>query len=132
GVRWRRLMKRFVLALAIATFPVVAFATHVPSGSEKVQYDGPLKPGVNVTGTIGWKNPVDGYDWYCMDVSKGKKISFAAKRTSGDIKLNIGVMKGLAGDGGTKADLTTISNTSNSSTPDRSEERRVGKEDRHE
>lgn len=112
------LTKRIVLALAVATIPVAAFATHVPGGSEKIVYAGPLNPGASVTGAIGWKDPVKGYAWYCLTASKGKKISFSAKRASGDIKLNIGVMKGLAAAGGTKADLTTISNTANSSTPD--------------
>ena len=110
--------KRIVLAMAIATIPVAALATHVPSGSEKVQYDGALKPGVAATGAIGFKDPIDGYDWYCLDVSKGKKVSFAAKRTSGDIKLNIGFLKGLADEGAANSTLPTVSHTSNSTTPD--------------
>jgi hypothetical protein len=113
-----RLTKRIVLALAVVTIPVAAFATHVPGGGEKIKYEGPLNPGATVTGAIGWKDPVKGYAWYCMSVSKGKKVSFSAKRTSGDIKLNIGVMKGLADPGATMSSLTLIDHTSNSTTPD--------------
>jgi hypothetical protein len=113
-----RLMKRALLALVVAVVPVAAFATHIPSGSEKIVYDGPLNPGVSVTGAIGWTDPKDGYDFYCMSVSKGKKVSLAAKRVSGDIKLNIGILNGLAKDGDTVSSLKTVGDTSNSETPD--------------
>src|SRR5262249_38297361 len=122
-VRWRVLMtttKRTILALAIAIVPATAFATHVPPGNEKVQYDGPLVLGATgVKGTIGWKDPLDGYDWYCMDVIKGRKVTIGAKRTAGDLKMNIGVLKGLvANDGDPRSGLPSVVNTSNSSDPD--------------
>src|SRR5581483_12523140 len=50
--------------------------------------------------------------------SKGKKVSLAAKRVSGDIKLNIGILNGLAKDGDTVSSLKTVGDTSNSETPD--------------
>jgi hypothetical protein len=81
-------------------------------------YDGPLTPGVAVTGSIGWKTPLDGYDWYCFKVTKGSKVSFAAKRTSGDIKLNLGILSGVGGDNAKVGDLKQITDTSNSTTPD--------------
>ncbi|HYS53917.1 MAG TPA: hypothetical protein VER58_09185 [Thermoanaerobaculia bacterium] len=111
--------KRTILALALAIAPAAAFATHVPGSSEKVEYDGPLTPGTGVKGSIGWKDPVDGYDWYCMDVTKGRKVTLGAKRTAGDIKLNIGVLKGLvAKDGDPRGSLTVVGETGNSSDPD--------------
>ena len=111
--------KRTILALAIAIVPAAAFATHVPGSSEKVQYDGPLSPTAGVKGSIGWKDPLDGYDWYCMDVIKGKKVTIGAKRTAGDIKMNIGVLKGLvANDGDPRGSLPVVGETSNSTDPD--------------
>ncbi|HEY6843759.1 MAG TPA: hypothetical protein VI391_06285 [Thermoanaerobaculia bacterium] len=112
-------MKRTLLAFSLAIFPAVAFATHVPSGSEVVSYDGALKPGVAATGAIGWTDPKDGYDWFCLNVKKGQPVSFAAKRTSGNIKLNIGFLQGVTSkDTDTVSTLKVVTETSNSTTSD--------------
>lgn len=111
--------KLALLALSVAIFPVVAEATHVPPGSEPVQYDGALASGTPINGAIGWTDPKDGYDWYCMTVVKGQKVAISAKRTSGNIKLNIGVLEGVtAKDGDTVSTLKIVGETSNSTTPD--------------
>lgn len=113
------ILKRVLLAFSLAIFPIVAFATHVPSGSEPVQYDAALRPGVAATGAIGWTDPKDGYDWFCMTVKKGVSISLSAKRTSGNIKLNIGVLKGVTAKANDPvSSLTAVGDTSNSTTPD--------------
>jgi len=112
-------LKRALLALSVAIFPVVAYATHVPGGSEPVQYDGALTPGGSVTGAIGWTDPKDGYDWFCMNVKKGVSVSLSAKRTSGNIKLNIGVLQGVTAKANDpESSLTLVDHTSNSTTPD--------------
>jgi hypothetical protein len=99
--------------------PSVALATHVPGSGEKVQYDGALTPGVASTGTIGWAAPIDGYDWYCFAVTKGTKVTITATRTSGDIKMNVGVMNGVApADGtGTAGTVTIAAESANSTDP---------------
>jgi hypothetical protein len=114
-----RVTRQMVLAIAFAVVPSVAFATHIPGGTEKIQYDGPLTPGVPSTGTIGWAAPIDGYDWYCFAVTKGAAVTINATRTSGDLKLNLGVMQGVApADGsGTAGTLTIVTNTGNSTDP---------------
>ncbi|HEV7923454.1 MAG TPA: hypothetical protein VGR02_21940 [Thermoanaerobaculia bacterium] len=91
----------------------MAFATHVPGSTEVITYDGGLAPTTPSTGTIGWSAPVDGYDWYCFDVTTGTAVSISVTRTSGDIFPNVGIMRGLADTGGT-ATLSIINETSNS------------------
>lgn len=102
-----------LLALVVLLVPCAAFATHIPGSSVVISYDGPLAPGTPATGTIGWNEPADGYDWYCFDVTSGTKVTISVSRTTGDILPNLGVMRGLAGTGGT-ASLPIIKDTSNS------------------
>jgi hypothetical protein len=110
----RRLL---LLALAFAISP--AFATHIPSSSTPVQYDGSLTSGTPVTGTIGWSTPNDGYDWYCFAAPTTSAISFAATRTSGDILLNLQVYSGTTNSGSPVSSLGGyVGGTSNSTTPD--------------
>lgn len=101
-----------VLFCVVLAAPV-AFATHIPGSTEVITYDGNLAPSAPSTGTIGWSDPVDGYDWFCFDVTSGTAVSLTINRTSGDIFPNVGVMRGLADTGGT-ATLQIISDTSNS------------------
>ncbi|HXH92250.1 MAG TPA: hypothetical protein VNN25_11770 [Thermoanaerobaculia bacterium] len=98
----------FLLALAPP-----AMATHIPSSSEVISYAGSLQPGVAATGTMGWgSTPPKGYTWYCFDVTSGKAVTLNVKKTSGDLKPNLGVMRGLAEAGGT-ATLPIVKDTSN-------------------
>src|ERR1700694_3446722 len=115
-----RMSRQTLLASAFFVVPSVALATHVPGGSEKVQYDGPLTPGVASKGTIGWAAPIDGYDWYCFTATKGTPVTITAIRTSGDLQMNVGVMKGQApADGsGTASSLTIVTESGNSTSPD--------------
>ena len=83
-----RIGKLLVIALVLVAAPQLAYATHVPGSAEKVQYDSTLTPGTAVTGTIGWAAPIDGYDWYCFDATKGQKVTLTVKRTSGDLKMS--------------------------------------------
>ena len=114
-----RMTRQTVLAIVFAVVPSVALATHIPGSSEKVQYDGALTPGVPATGTIGWAAPIDGYDWYCFTAVKGTPVTITATRTSGDLQMNVGVMKGVApADGsGTAGTLTIVAESSNSTSP---------------
>lgn len=104
---------RTTLLAALATYSAVALATHVPDPPEVIEYDGSLSTIVPVEGSIGWDDPVDGYDWYCIDVTSGQEVEILAERTSGDILLNLGAKEGLAGPGGTSGSLPTYANTSN-------------------
>jgi hypothetical protein len=98
----------FLLALAPP-----AMATHVPSSSEVITYASSLQPGVAATGTMGWgRTPPKGYTWYCFDVTSGTAVNLAVKKTTGDLKPNLGVMRGLAEPGGT-ATLPVVNETSN-------------------
>ncbi len=117
GTRPLRLLL-FALALALGG-PRVAHATHVPGSSEPIDYDGTLVPGVpSAPGTIGWSNPVDGYDWYCFDVVQGQTVTISATRLSGDIQLNLGLLRGVTASGNPMSDLLPILvNTSNSTMP---------------
>jgi hypothetical protein len=101
-----------VLLCAVLAAPA-AFATHVPGSTEVITYDAPLTPATPATGTIGWSDPVDGYDWYCFDVTSGTAVTVTINRTTGDIFPNLGVMRGLADAGGT-ATLEILNETSNS------------------
>jgi hypothetical protein len=90
-----------------------AMATHVPSSSEVITYTSSLAPGVAATGTMGWgSTPPKGYTWYCFDVTTGTAVTLNVKKTSGDLKPNLGVMRGLAEAGGT-ATLPIVKDTSN-------------------
>jgi hypothetical protein len=98
----------FLLALAPP-----AMATHIPGSSEVITYASSLQPGVAATGTMGWGNtPPKGYTWYCFDVTSGTAVTLNVKKTSGDLKPNLGVMRGLAETGG-KATLPLVKATSN-------------------
>jgi Ig-like domain-containing protein len=98
----------FLLALASP-----AMATHIPEASEVITYTSSLQPGVAATGTMGWGNtPPKGYTWYCFDVTSGTVVTLNVKKTSGDLKPNLGVMRGLAETGG-KATLPIVKTTSN-------------------
>lgn len=108
--------KLLLVAMVLLAAPQ-AFATHVPGSSAKVQYDSTLTPDVAVTGTIGWGEPVDGYDWYCFNAAKGQKVTLTAKRTSGDLKLNLGIFSGISDDE-TQAGFKMVAETSNSTDPD--------------
>lgn len=112
-----RIGKLLIVAMILVAAPRIAFATHVPGPSAKVEYDASLSPGTAVTGKIGWSAPIDGYDWYCFDVTTGKTVTLTAKRTSGDLKLNLGVFNGISDDG-TQSGLVQVTDTSNSTTPD--------------
>ena len=112
-----RIGKLLIVAMVLLAAPRIAFATHVPGSSAKVEYDSTLTPDTPVTGTIGWSAPIDGYDWYCLDVTKGQKVTLTAKRTAGDLKLNIGIMSGISDDG-TQTGLKILGETSNSTDPD--------------
>jgi hypothetical protein len=101
-----------VLLCAVLAAPA-AFATHVPGSTEVITYDGGLAPTTPATGTIGWSDPIDGYDWYCFDVTTGTAVNVTINRTSGDIFPNLGLMRGLADAGGT-ATLSILNETSNS------------------
>ncbi|MGZ4810665.1 MAG: hypothetical protein ACXV7D_15170 [Thermoanaerobaculia bacterium] len=106
---------RVVVMVVIALLaPWTLMATHVPPSTEKITYDGPLSPGAAATGTIGWADPIDGYDWYCFDVTKGTAVNLSITRSSGDIFPNVGVMKGLADEKNPVANLPVITDTSNS------------------
>src|SRR5438132_2694907 len=114
-----RVTRQTVLAILFAVVPSLALATHVPGSGEKVQYDGALTPGVASTGTIGWAAPIDGYDWYCFTATKGTPGTITARRTSGDLQMNVGVMKGTAPAVGTATagTLTIAAESSNSTSP---------------
>jgi hypothetical protein len=88
-------------------------ATHIPASSEVITYTSSLQPGVAATGTMGWgSTPPKGYTWYCFDVTSGTAVALSVKKTSGDLKPNLGVMRGLAETGG-KATLPVVTDTSN-------------------
>ena len=90
-----------------------AMATHIPASSEVITYTSSLTPGVAATGTMGWgSTPPKGYTWYCFDVTSGTAVTLNVKKTSGDLKPNLGVMRGLAEAGGT-ATLPIVKDTSN-------------------
>jgi hypothetical protein len=111
----RRVTLGVLLLLALAP---AAMATHVPSSSEVVTYTSSLQPGVAATGTMGWgSTPPKGYTWYCFNVTTGTAVTLNVKKTSGDLKPNLGVMRGLAEAGG-KATLPIVKDTSN---PDQDE-----------
>ena len=109
-------MKSFVrttLLAALAGYSAVALATHNPDPSEAIEYDGSLSTIVPVEGSIGWDNPIDGYDWYCIDVTSGQEVEILVERTSGDILPNVGALQGLAGPGGTAGSLPGFAGTDN-------------------
>jgi len=98
----------FLLVLAPS-----AMATHVPGSSEVITYASSLQPGVAATGTMGWgRTPVKGYTWYCFDVTSGTAVTLNVKKNTGDLKPNLGVMRGLAEPGG-KATLPVVQETEN-------------------
>jgi hypothetical protein len=106
---------RVVVMVVIALLaPWSLMATHVPPSTEKITYDGPLAPGAAATGVIGWADPIDGYDWYCFDVTSGTAVNLSVDRTSGDIFPNLGLMQGLADATNPLANLTVLKDTSNS------------------
>jgi hypothetical protein len=109
-----RVVRIWCVAFAAFLFATAALATHIPGPSEPIVYDGPLKPGIPATGTIGFKSPVDGYDWYCFQVKTGTPVSISVLRTSGDIVPNLGILNGLAAPGGV-ANLPQVAATSNPS-----------------
>jgi hypothetical protein len=108
GMRFKAL-----ILIAILLVPVTALATHVPGSSEVISYDGALQPGTALTGTIGWADPIDGYDWFCFNVTTGTAVTVNVAKTSGDIKPNLGAMRGVVDPGG-KATLPLVKDTSNS------------------
>jgi hypothetical protein len=90
-----------------------AMATHIPGSTEVITYASSLKAGVAATGTMGWGNtPPKGYTWYCFDVTSGTAVNLSVTKTSGDLKPNLGVMRGLAESGG-KATLPIVKATEN-------------------
>jgi len=98
----------FLLALASP-----AMATHIPESTEIITYASSLQPAVAATGTMGWGNtPPKGYTWYCFDVTSGTAVTLNVTKTSGDLKPNLGVMRGLAETGG-KATLPIVKTTNN-------------------
>ncbi|HEX9985995.1 MAG TPA: hypothetical protein VGF69_22225 [Thermoanaerobaculia bacterium] len=101
-----------VLCVALMMVASVGMASHVPPASEVIVYDGSLAPGTPATGSIGFADPEDGYDWYCLDVTAGTAVTLTVTRTSGDIVPNLGVMTGLAEAGGT-ASMTLVDHTEN-------------------
>ena len=112
-----RIGKLLVVALVLVAIPQLAFATHIPGSAEKVQYDSTLTPGTAVTGTIGWGAPIDGYDWYCFNATTGQKVTLTVKRTSGDLKMNVGVFNGISDDE-TQTGMKEVAASSNSGNPD--------------
>src|SRR5512138_3464362 len=109
-----RLGKIVVMVVIALLAPWTLMATHVPSSSETITYDGPIAPGAAATGVIGWSAPIDGYDWYCFDGKNGTAINISINRTSGDIFPNVGLMQGLADPASPKATLAILKETSNS------------------
>jgi hypothetical protein len=106
----RGLVLGVLFLLAVAS---PAMATHIPESTEVIAYASSLQPGVAATGTMGWGNtPPKGYTWYCFDVTSGTAVTLNVKKTSGDLKPNLGVMRGLAETGG-KATLPIVKTTSN-------------------
>lgn len=103
-----------VVALVALFGPSLALASHIPSSGEVISYEGTLAAGSAATGTIGWASPLDGYDWYCFNVTSGTAVSIRATRTSGDIVPNLGILNGLAEEGGT-ASLPMVAATENAS-----------------
>jgi len=110
-MRYGRVLIMVVIALLA---PWTLMATHVPGSGETITYDAPLAPGTPATGTIGWADPIDGYDWYCFDAKSGTAINITVNRTSGDIFPNVGLMKGLADTTNPVATLAILTDTSNS------------------
>ena len=108
-------MGKIVVMVVIALLaPWTLMATHVPSSTETITYDGSLSPGTAASGVIGWADPIDGYDWYCFDAKNGTALSVTVTRTNGDIFPNTGLMQGLADPANPKAALTILKDTSNS------------------
>jgi hypothetical protein len=106
----RRVVLGVLFLLAIAP---PAMATHIPGSSEVITYASSLQPGAAATGTMGWgSTPPKGYIWYCFNVTSGTAVTVSVKKTSGDLKPNLGVMRGLAATGG-KATLPLVKATSN-------------------
>ncbi len=88
--------------------------SHQPDLTEPVVYDGSLAPGVTVNGSIGFSNPNDPYDWYCMDVVAGQQVVIAVNRLSGDINPNVGIAQGVvAVNGDTLSNLIVLESTEN-------------------
>ncbi len=107
---YRGLLLGVVVSLALTP---AAMATHIPSSSEVITYAGGLQPGTASTTTMGWgSTPPKGYSWYCFNVTSGTAVTVSAKKTAGDLKPNLGVMRGLAEVGG-KAVLPVVGETSN-------------------
>lgn len=92
---------RIIAATALLTMASAAWATHIPSGSVSVDYDGPLSPGVPSAGSIGFVAPTDGYDWYCFAGTAGQQVSLTMSQTSGDIRPNLQVYSGVTTSGTT-------------------------------
>jgi hypothetical protein len=106
----RRIALGVLFLLAIAA-PVMA--THIPGSTEIITYTSSLQPGVAATGTMGWgSTPPKGYTWYCFDVTSGTAVTLNVKKNTGDLKPNLGVMRGLAATGGT-ATLPIVKDTDN-------------------
>jgi hypothetical protein len=70
--------------------------------AQNVEYDGPLGTDSPQTGAIGWSDPVDGYDWYCIRGTAGREITLEVERTSGTdeaLTPNLAVWAGAVQDG---------------------------------
>jgi hypothetical protein len=97
----------------LLVFAPAAMATHIPSSSEVISYAGGLQPGTAASDTMGWgSTPPKGYTWYCFDVTTGTAVTVTVKKLTGDLKPNLGIMRGLAEAGGT-ATLPIVADTSN-------------------
>ena len=96
-----------------------ALATDNPGSGEPIEYDGTLNSGSTVSGSIGFSDPNDGYDWYCFEVSSGREVEITLTRTSGDLLLNLGLLEGVVDSGGQRGDLSNVWGDSvNTSNPD--------------
>jgi hypothetical protein len=121
----RNNLMTFVSRLLLATgllFGAFANASHTPPYNAVINYDSSLVPGVPVTGQIGWSNPVDGYDWHCLNVTAGQPVTLTLTLLSGSLRLNASVFYGIAAEGTTfgvaeYAVQEFFTHTSNSSQP---------------
>jgi hypothetical protein len=110
------------VGMVISTLMTGAFASISPEGNqaeEPIDYIGPAVPGP-VTGSIGWNDPFNPFDWYCATAIKGQEITISLTREFGDLILNAGAFTGIATSGKPFSDMaeSVFLVTDNQSSPD--------------
>jgi hypothetical protein len=106
-LKWIRMASPVLIGIMITTLMAGAYASIYPEGDqaeEPIDYIGPAVPGP-VTGTIGWNDPFNPFDWYCATAIEGQEITISLTRDFGDLILNAGAFTGIATPGKTFSDM---------------------------